>query len=280
MEGIMKIIILTNDNYFSFKVLRDFLKEYRSSIKLIIFSSALIGKRNTFQTILWSLRNTGLRHTIYKTSVYGIFKAMKLICTACPFIKNKYSSNLWAKQNNINYIHSPKINEQPVVDKIKSINPDLIISVSMNQIVKKSILDIPKYGCINIHCAPLPKYQGMSPYVWALANGENASAATIHYMTEGLDEGDIIVQEFVPVIKNDSAFFLFLRCCIKASNLLLDTVKSITEGNVSSYKQDLSKKSYFSWPDKEAIKNLKTHGYSLMTFRDILFAIFRDKPRC
>jgi len=60
---------------------------------------------------------------------------------------------------------------------------------------------MPPKRCINVHCAPLPRYGGMSPYVWALANNEDHSAATIHYMEEGLDVGDIIVQEKIDVVK-------------------------------------------------------------------------------
>lgn len=275
----MKLVILTNDNFFSFTVLKDFLKGRKNDIELIVFSSALIGKKGMYDSIKWSTKNTGFRHTVFKLSVYGVFKFMKVLCSIFPFIKNNYSSFLWSKKNNIDYLVAPDVNADAVVNKIKGIGPDLIVSVSMNQIVRKQILEMPPKRCINVHCAPLPKYAGMSPYVWALANNEGCSAATIHYMEEGLDEGDIITQENIPIAKNDSAFALFYRCCLKASQLLPKVVNKIENDAVTSFRQNLNEKTYFSWPTKECVKNLKKNGYYLAKLTDFVFAIIRQKPR-
>jgi len=275
----MNIVILTNDNFFSFTVLKDFLEKRKNDIILIAFSSALIGKRGTFASIKWSLQNTGFRHTVFKLSVYGIFKFMKVLCKFLPFIPNYYSSFLWAKRNGMDYVIAPNVNATEVVERIKSVKPDLMISVSMNQIVKKQILEMPPQRCINVHCAPLPKYAGMSPYVWALAHNEDHSAATIHYMEEGLDEGDIIIQEKVNVLKGDSAFSLFYRCCQLAGKLLVKVVDEIERDTVTSYKQDLSKKTYFSWPTKECVKQLHKNGYDLAKVMDFAKAIFKQEPR-
>lgn len=275
----MNIVILTNDNFFSFTVLKDFLEKRKNDIIFIVFSSALIGKRGTFASIKWSLQNTGFRHTVFKLSVYGIFKFMKVLCELLPFIPNHYSSFLWAKRNGMDYVIAPNVNATEVVERIKSVKPDLIISVSMNQIVKKQILEMPPQRCINVHCAPLPRYGGMSPYVWVLAHNEDHSAATIHYMEEGLDEGDIIFQEKVDVVKNDSAFALFYRCCLRARELLVRAVDEIEAGTVTSCKQDLSKKTYFSWPTKECVKNLHRNGYRLAKITDFTNALFTQKPR-
>jgi len=275
----MHIVILTNDNFFSFTVLKEFMARRRQDIKLVVFSSALIGKRGLVSSIRWSLTQTGFRHTVFKLMVYGIFKVMKMVCKLLPFIPNFYSSHLWTRRNNINSIISANINEIKTVEHIKAVNPDLIVSVSMNQIVKKEILDLPLKRCINVHCAPLPRYGGMSPYVWALANNEDHSAATIHYMDEGFDTGDVIVQEKIDVVKDDSAFALFYRCCQRAGVLLNNVVDEIELDKVSSYKQDLSQKTYFSWPTKACVKNLRQNGYRLAKTTDFTCAIFNHKPR-
>lgn len=211
--------------------------------------------------------------------VYGIFKVLKIICTFLPFVPNKYSSYLWVRRNGINNINAANVNSPEVVEQIRQNNPDLIVSVSMNQIVKKEILEMPPKRCINVHCAPLPRYGGMSPYVWALAEDEDHSAATIHYMDEGLDVGDIIVQEKVGVVKNDSAFALFYRCCLRAGELLVKAVDEIETGTVTSYEQDLSNKTYFSWPTKQCVKDLRKNGYQLAKVSDFTRAIFSQRPR-
>lgn len=275
----MNIVILTNDNFFSFAVLRKLLERRKNDIALIVFSSALIGKKGLFASILWSLRNTGLRHTFFKLAVYGTFKAMTVISRLIPLIPNRYSSYLWAKSNNIPYIRASNINDQQTVSRIKAANPDLIVSVSMNQIVKKHILAVPQQGCINVHCAPLPRYGGMSPYVWVLANNEDTFAVTIHYMDEGLDTGDIIVQEKVNILKQDSAFSLFFRSCLLASTLLIKVVGDIENNEVTSYPQDLTAKTYFSWPTKKCVTDLRNNGYTLARLSDFTHAIFRNSPR-
>ena len=275
----MSIVILTNDNFFSFAVLKKFLELRKDDIKLIVFSSALIGKKGAFSSIKWSLHNTGFRHTVFKLMVYGVFRMMRIICRLLPFVANHCSSYLWAQRNNIKSVISADINTKETVDLIKQTNPDLIISVSMNQIVKKEIIALPPKRCINVHCAPLPRYGGMSPYVWALANNEDHSAATIHYMDEGLDTGDIIIQQKVIVVKNDSAFAMFYRCCRRASTLLIKIVDMIEAGTASSYKQDLSKKTYFSWPTKQCVKDLRKNGYRLAKVSDFTRAIFSQRPR-
>jgi len=211
--------------------------------------------------------------------IYGTFRVMKIICKLLPFIPNHYSSRLYVQRNNINSVDAPNVNAAEIVEQIKAIEPELIVSVSMNQIVKKEILEMPPRRCINVHCAPLPRYGGMSPYVWALANNEDHSAATIHYMEEGLDEGDIIVQNKMSVVKNDSAFALFYRCCLEASKLLIKVVNDIEVGTVTSHEQDLSKKTYFSWPTRECVKQLHKNGYRLARTADFVKAVFKQEPR-
>ena len=145
----MNIVILTNDNFFSFTVLKGFLELRKNDIKLIVFSSALIGKRSTVTSIKWSLANTGLRHTVFKLMIYGVFRAMKIVCKFLPFIANHYSSYLWAQRNNVTSVVSSNINDAEVVEQIRDSEPDLIASVSMNQIVKKQILEMQLSAYLN-----------------------------------------------------------------------------------------------------------------------------------
>jgi folate-dependent phosphoribosylglycinamide formyltransferase PurN len=275
----MNIVLLTNDNYFSYIVAKKLLEHHKSDIKLVVFSSALIGRKGTFESIQWSFKHTGFRHTIFKLSVYGIFKIVRLVNQLIPFLTDGCSTKLWVNRNNLKFITTDNVNSSKCLVAIKESNPELIVSVSMNQLINKDILELPLKRSVNVHCAPLPAYGGMSPYVWALANNENHSAATIHYMDEGLDTGNIIMQEKISVLSNDSAFCLFHRCCSKASLLLMETIEKIENESVDSYPQNLSKKSYFSWPNKQCVKDLRRNGYFLATVKDFYLAIFKQKPR-
>ena len=275
----MKIVLLTNDNYFSYIAAIRFLENYKSDIALVVFSSALVGRRNTLSSIFFTLKNTGVRHTIFKLFTYGIFKVTRILSQVFPKILCGCSTFLWVKRNKLKFITTDDVNSYVCTNTIKAANPELIVSVSMNQVIKKEILNLPVNRSINVHCAPLPEYGVMSPYIWGLANNESYSAATIHYMDEGLNTGDIIVQEKISVLAEDSAFCLFHRCCNAVSELLLETVKKIQNGSVESYPQDLSKKSYFSWPTKQCIVSLRRNGYSLVKIRDFYLAILTQKSR-
>jgi hypothetical protein len=86
----MRIVILTNDNFFSFVVLEEFLVRRKEDIKLVVFSSALIGKKGIVSSIVWSLTKTGFYHTTFKLMVYGVFRLMRILCKLLPFILNKW----------------------------------------------------------------------------------------------------------------------------------------------------------------------------------------------
>ena len=92
------------------------------------------------------------------------------------------------------------INSSDSIEKLKSISPDFIIVAAFGQILKREVLDIPKYGCINVHASLLPKYRGAAPINWAIINGETETGITIMEMEEGLDTGDMISKDLFPLL--------------------------------------------------------------------------------
>ncbi len=273
-----RIIILTNDNFFSWCVLRDFLPARAESLLGVVFSQALVGKKDMSNSLSWVLKHTGWRHFLFKTAVYGVFRVWNRLTGLLRLQAWTSSTLAWVRRHGVRHWLTANINEPAFVQMLRDLQPDLIISVSMNQVAKRELLKMPPLGCINVHCAPLPRYAGMSPYVWALANGEDHSAATIHYMEEGLDEGDILVQEKVSVRPRDSAFQLFWRCCTRAGELLITTVAAIETGTQSAYAQDLAQRSYFSWPTPECVRSLRQRGYRLARVGDFLAGMFGGRP--
>ena len=106
--------------------------------------------------------------------------------------------------NEIEVIQPKKIKDEKIIEKIKEINPDLIIVVAYGKILPKEIIDIPKYGIINVHSSLLPKYRGASPIHSAILNGDTKSGVSIMYIEEGLDSGDVILQESCDILENDT----------------------------------------------------------------------------
>ncbi len=132
-----------------------------------------------------------------------------------------------------------------VTDWVKSRLPELIVLAFVTEIIPKAIFDIPKYKAINFHPALLPRYRGGSAINWAIINGETETGVTIHYIDAGIDTGDIIIQEKVPIYPEDTvASLYFERLYPIGVRMIAEAVRMIGEGEAPRIKQDNSKASY------------------------------------
>tara|TARA_B100001250_G_C19816984_1_gene799081 strand:- start:5482 stop:6390 length:909 start_codon:yes stop_codon:yes gene_type:complete len=131
-----------------------------------------------------------------------------------------------------------------LINKIKLISPDIIFSVYYRKILPKSLLGLPKLGCINIHPSLLPSYRGPVPTAWAIQNGETNFGITIHYMDEGIDTGDILVQEKYPINDNETGYELYTKAMKLGAKLLEDNFENIINKKLKPIKQN-GKSSYY-----------------------------------
>jgi methionyl-tRNA formyltransferase len=137
------------------------------------------------------------------------------------------------------------LKDPKVTDWVKSRLPELIVLAFVTDIVPKGIIDIPKYEAINYHPSLLPRYRGGSAINWAIINGETETGVTIHYIDAGIDTGDIIIQERVPIYPEDTvASLYFERLYPIGVRMIAETVRMIGEGKAPRIKQDNSLASY------------------------------------
>lgn len=130
------------------------------------------------------------------------------------------------------------------IEHIRNINPDVIVVVAYGQILPKEILEIPKYGCINVHASLLPRYRGASPIQTSILNGDDVTGVTTMYMSEGLDTGDIIDYVETSIGENETASELFERLAPMGAKLLEKTLSEIESGLAIRTPQDDSKATY------------------------------------
>ena len=123
------------------------------------------------------------------------------------------------------------------IEKIKELNPDIICVVAYGKILPKEILDIPKYGCINVHASILPKYRGAAPIQWAVLNGDKVTGVTTMYMDVGMDTGDTILVKETEIGEEETTGELWDRLSKIGGNLLIKTLKQIEEGIAPREKQ-------------------------------------------
>lgn len=156
---------------------------------------------------------------------------------ACP-VKEK------ALELGIPVYQPEKIKDAENIEIIKKLNPDAIVVAAYGQILPEEILNIPKYGCINIHASLLPKYRGAAPIEWAVINGEEETGITMMYMDKGLDTGDMIEKIDVPIKKDETAEELRERLSFAASRLATITLQKIERGDAKRIPQNDAESSY------------------------------------
>ena len=156
--------------------------------------------------------------------------------------------------NDIEVIQPKRMKDEEVIDKIKEVNPDLIVVVAYGKILPKEIIDIPKYGIINVHSSLLPKYRGASPIHSAILNGDKESGVSIMYIEEGLDSGDVILKETCEITEDDTLGTLHDRLKELGAIGLEKALKLIEAGEVKAEKQDDSKATFVKPITKEQAK--------------------------
>ena len=130
-----------------------------------------------------------------------------------------------------------KVREPEVVEEIRQFHPDVIVVVAFGQLIPKAILDMPQYGCVNVHASLLPKYRGAAPIQWAVIDGEEKSGVTTMQMDEGLDTGDMLLTEEVVLDPQETGGSLFDKLSEVGAGLLLKTLDELEAGNVHPQKQ-------------------------------------------
>lgn len=137
-----------------------------------------------------------------------------------------------------------KVREEAFVEMLRQMAPDAIVVVAFGQILPESILNIPKYGCINVHASLLPKYRGAAPMQWAIINGEKETGITTMYMAKGLDTGDMIDKVVVPIAPKETGETLHDKLSEAGGKLILETLSKLENGTAARIPQNDAESSY------------------------------------
>lgn len=140
--------------------------------------------------------------------------------------------------------------EDDTVAELAALQPDVVAVVAYGRILPQRVLDIPKFGCINIHASLLPKYRGSAPYQWAVLNGEKVTGVTAMYLCREMDAGDMIAASETPIGENETAGELLDRLAALGADLLSETLTRFTQGPVEATAQDASLVTYAPMLDK------------------------------
>ena len=191
-------------------------------------------------------------HIYGYNSLFEMIKAgviPKLVVTNIPKKEEKEwypSVHDLALRHNIKIIRTNKTKKNDELKYIiESLSPDLFVVSSYRNIIDKDLIYIPKFGAINLHMAPLPKYRGAHPENWASINGEKQMGYTVHYLVEEIDAGDIIAQKSVKILMEDDILSLTFKLAEAGAKLLLEVISNIKKGHIIRKSQIEKEATYY-----------------------------------
>jgi methionyl-tRNA formyltransferase len=138
-----------------------------------------------------------------------------------------------------------------ILKELAALNPDLICVAAYGKILPKAVLELPRFGCLNVHASLLPKYRGAAPINWAIARGEAVTGITIMQMDEGMDTGDILLTREIPIDYDDTGETLTEKLSLAGAELLLQTIAELKKGYLRPLKQDEAIATYAPMLKKE-----------------------------
>lgn len=140
--------------------------------------------------------------------------------------------------------------DEAFIEELKALKPDIILVAAYGKLLPKAILDMPKFGCINVHASLLPKYRGASPIQWAVLNGDEKSGVTIMHMAEAMDTGDIIMTEEVVLAEDETAGSLHDKLAEIGGPLLLSAMDALETGRAPRIRQNEEEATHVTMLDK------------------------------
>lgn len=150
----------------------------------------------------------------------------------------------FALENGLRVYQPEKVRDEQFINTLLSYKPDLIVVAAFGQILPRKILEIPSIGCINVHASLLPKYRGAAPIQWAIINGEQVTGITTMWMNEGLDTGDIFLQEQLEIKKEWTSEDLSKELSLLGGKVLQKSIDMIKAGTIIHVPQDHTKATY------------------------------------
>lgn len=248
----MRIIIITQNEPFYLKSNIEYL------IKILPSEAELVG------CVVSDASPFGKKETFIKKVIktYNIFGFNFFVHYTVKFIKSFFSKSIKSllSENNIPIINiEGSINSKNSLNKIRTFNPDLLVSILGNQIFKMPLINLAPKGCINLHTALLPKYRGLMPTFWVMKNNEKYTGVSVFFVDEGIDSGPIITQKKVN-IKNLTQDELINKTKKIGMELIAKSINLIQKNKVQLIENNDSESSYFSFPTKEDVLEFKKIG--------------------
>lgn len=257
-----KYVFIQNDPFYLPKVLDKYLREFADSTVGINIQSVAQGKRTVVQTAMDLLNMYGPWYFQWKFRNYIVRKLQaKVFNDILGSTRRCYSVRAVAKKYGIPVHDMPDVNAEPFLEMLRRNEVDFIVSISGTQLYKRKLREQTPWGIVNCHGALLPKYRGLMPSFWTLANDESEGGVSVHYVDKKLDNGPIIVQRRYRIHPHDTLEDVMARSKDLAAEAIIETVRKVEAGNPVLIPNPAAELSHFSMPTKADVQRFKRAGH-------------------
>lgn len=259
-----KYVFIQNEPMFLPKVLDKYLREFADSTVGINIQSVAQGKRTVFETArdLYKLYGFGYFQWKLRRYIWRKLQA-KVVNGLLGSTRQCYSVGAVAKKYGVSVTEAVDVNSEDFLKMLRDEGVELIVSISGTQLYKKKLREQTPAGIINCHGALLPKYRGLMPSFWTLANDEQEGGVTVHFVAAKLDSGPIVVQRRYRIHKHDSLEDVMARSKDLAAEAIIDAVRLIETGDPPMLPNPEEEATSFSMPTAEDMRRFRAAGHRL-----------------
>jgi folate-dependent phosphoribosylglycinamide formyltransferase PurN len=249
----MRIVFLSVDDEYAGEIQRPLYEAHPDWIVGSVSSSRMIYKRSNLGAVLFTLRTSGF---VFLAEMFQVKLLRRFLDR-----KKRFLPTQLAEQNGVEQFVSADINDKESLLKLRSWNPDLIISTNFSHYIGKTVREsIARFGCWNLHKSLLPQYRGMAPSFHALLEGAKEVGATLHMVEKGFDTGKVLSQVEVPVTPSDSVYSLNRRTSLAGGKLLATFLERYRPGETEPTAQPEGDWKNYTYPTREEVKAFRRKG--------------------
>jgi len=277
---INRIVLLSLDSLYSGLALPLLAEHFQGRIVGICLSRRFGGKYGSLWTqIKRNYSRSGLDFLVYLSLQLFLFFPMSYVAGGINRLlgrrKRVYPLRQLARKYGIPVFSTREPNSDGIVQRIRSLKPDLIVSCYFDHVIRRQLIEIPTFGVLNIHSGILPDMKGPVPNIWAVIEGHERVGATVHYVdAETLDTGPVLKVSGFERNADESALSLDCRLLRLGARLAIEAIAEIENGNARAVVQDEKAGHYFSYPTRDDLRRFYQRGGRLYRVRDFVRQFF------
>jgi methionyl-tRNA formyltransferase len=253
MSKLRILLITENDPLYVIRFFEAFFERYpRDEFEICGITVA-----NAFHEPLWKTAKRML-------AFYGPADfALLLLRFTLVTLRGKSFKSL-AERHGVPVLPTSSVNDPAYVEKVRAINPDVIVSVAAPELFRKGILAAARILCLNIHSGRLPQYRGMMPNFWQLLHGESYATITVHEMVEKLDAGPVLGTLEFPLRERDSLDRVIAQTKRAGASLMIDVLRAVAAGTTAPVPLDMARAAYYRFPTSKDVREFRKRGHRML----------------